>query len=73
MLWRGSKEERETERMETVVKKDYLKSIGVADVVDVQPDGKVMPSPIDPDQEGHFQAFWAYDEGLEELSRDKET
>jgi len=72
LLWKGSKEEMESERMETVVKEEYLKSLGVADVTkDIQDrsaanvdagDGNALP-------DDGMGAFWEYDEGLDELSK----
>lgn len=64
LMWRGSAEEGEAEHVETVVKEEYLKSLGVADVVNSDVDDKAATG-VDDDSE----AFWAYDEGLDELSR----
>ncbi|OCH96405.1 DUF590-domain-containing protein [Obba rivulosa] len=64
-LWRGSAEEREAERAETVVKQEYLKGLGVADVVEKVPSDSEANEPVD--------AFWTRDEGLDELSRTKES
>ncbi|KAI0333946.1 DUF590-domain-containing protein [Cubamyces sp. BRFM 1775] len=73
MLWRGSKEEREAERVETVVKEQYLRSLGVADVVSAEDRDKPAESPTGerraPGPEGEFSAFWSRDEGLDELTR----
>ena len=73
MLWRGSKEEREAERVETVVKEQYLRSLGVADVVSAEDKDKPAESPTGerraPGPEGEFSAFWSRDEGLDELTR----
>ncbi|KAL7280570.1 hypothetical protein ACG7TL_005504 [Trametes sanguinea] len=67
VLWRGSKEEREAEHVETVVKEQYLRSLGVADVVSAEE--KTAQSPTEGSPEGEFSAFWSSDEGLDELSR----
>ncbi|KAH8103893.1 DUF590-domain-containing protein [Cristinia sonorae] len=68
VLWKGSKEEQEAERMDTAVKKEYLKSLGVADVTkemekekEVGGGGVVMS--------GGEKAFWEFDEGLQELEK----
>ena len=78
LLWRGSAEEREAERVETVVKEEYLRSLGVAEVVG---DGKDAAAPAAGTTiagavegaagtaEGAPSAFWSHDEGLDELSR----
>jgi len=66
LLWRGTVEEREAEHVETVVKEEYLKSLGVADVASAEADkktGVVVDDALDSD------SFWAHDEGLDELSR----
>lgn len=64
-LWRGSKEEQDAERAETVVKEQYLRSLGVAEVANAGGEGpeaahEVASSP---------EAFWMHDEGLDELTR----
>ncbi|KAI0741264.1 DUF590-domain-containing protein [Daedaleopsis nitida] len=64
LLWRGSKEQLEAERMETVVKEEYLRSLGVAEVVNAK---KHMAKAGEPDVS---PAFWSQDEGLDELSRE---
>ncbi|KAL4252126.1 DUF590-domain-containing protein [Abortiporus biennis] len=81
LLWRGSKEEKESERMETVVKEEYLKSLGAADVtknireanpvVDalVKEAGEVTASASSASQGQSCDAFWEYDEGLDELQK----
>ncbi len=72
VLWRGSTEELEAERTETVVKEQYLRSLGVADVVNAEDSGAVAAT--DGGQEGKLSAFWSQDEGLDELTRGtKET
>lgn len=67
LMWKGSKEEKEAERLETEVKQQYLRSIGVADVAsDNLADSKVMR------QNGEMsdgEAFWENDEGLDELTK----
>ncbi|KAH9947024.1 DUF590-domain-containing protein [Amylocystis lapponica] len=69
VLWRGSPEAQEAERVETVVKAQYLKSFGVAEVVDTDgPAQSDKPAGIDEDDDPE-DGFWAYDEGLDELSR----
>ena len=74
MLWRGSKEEKEAERAETVVKEQYLRSLGVADVVSADEKGVggaagAAASPVTAELGGEPSAFWGHDEGLDELSR----
>ena len=67
VLWRGSQEEKEAERAETLVKEQYLKSLGVADVVgagEAATGADVVAEP-----EAGSAAFWSHDEGLDELSR----
>ncbi|OBZ66740.1 hypothetical protein A0H81_13200 [Grifola frondosa] len=71
-LWRGSAEEREAERVETVVKEQYLKSLGVADVVNVEAREKAAAAVGEVDQE-ESSLFWAHDEGLDELTRTKDA
>ncbi|RPD76236.1 DUF590-domain-containing protein [Lentinus tigrinus ALCF2SS1-7] len=66
VLWRGSKEEREAERIETVVKEQYLRSLGVADVVNAE-DKAVEGG--ESGVAGESSAFWGHDEGLDELTR----
>ena len=71
VLWRGSKEEREAERVETVVKEQYLRSLGVADVVNAE---GTAAGDGGSGMVGESSAFWSHDEGLDELSRGtKET
>ncbi|KAI0630727.1 DUF590-domain-containing protein [Trametes polyzona] len=67
LLWRGSKEEREAERTETVVKEQYLRSLGVADVVNA--DDGAADAGAEGGQAGDLSAFWSHDEGLDELTR----
>lgn len=67
VLWRGSPEELEAERTETVVKEQYLRSLGVADVVNAEDSGAVAGT--EGGQEGKLSAFWSQDEGLDELTR----
>ena len=66
-MWKGSKEEKEAERLETEVKQQYLRSLGVADVAsDDLADSKVLR------QNGEIaegEAFWEDDDGLEELTK----
>lgn len=73
ILWRGSKEEKEAERAETVVKEQYLRSLGVADVVSADEKGldaaAGSASPVTAEFGGELSAFWGHDEGLDELSR----
>ena len=71
VLWRGSKEEHEAERVETVVKEQYLRSLGVADVVNAE---GTAAGDGGSGMVGESSAFWSHDEGLDELSRGtKET
>ncbi|KAI0761839.1 DUF590-domain-containing protein [Trametes elegans] len=67
ILWRGSTEEREAERVETAVKEQYLRSLGVADVVSA--DDKAAYAAAEGGPAGESSAFWTHDEGLDELSR----
>ena len=67
LLWRGSAEAREAERVETVVKEEYLRSLGVAQVV--RSDGGAGADAQGGDEEEAPSAFWGHDEGLDELSR----
>ncbi|KAI0793794.1 DUF590-domain-containing protein [Fomes fomentarius] len=66
VLWRGSTEEREAERTETVVKEQYLRSLGVVGVADAE--NKASGGGAGADA-GESSAFWSHDEGLDELSR----
>ncbi|KAI0369810.1 DUF590-domain-containing protein [Pilatotrama ljubarskyi] len=66
LFWRGSKEEREAERIETVVKEQYLRSLGVADVVNAE---EPAAEASEGGAEGRLSAFWSQDEGLDELTR----
>lgn len=66
VLWRGSTEEREAERTETVVKEQYLRSLGVAGVADAENNAVGGGAGADA---GESSAFWSHDEGLDELSR----
>ncbi|KAI0675957.1 DUF590-domain-containing protein [Trametes maxima] len=67
VLWRGSPEEREAERVETVVKEQYLRSLGVADVVSAEDNAAEAEG--EGGSEGKSSAFWSHDEGLDELTR----
>lgn len=81
VLWKGSSEEREAERVEAVVKMEYLRSIGVGDVnvgagvvaqtpSEIKGKGKAREvGTEDGEREREGEAFWEYDEGLEELSK----
>ncbi|KZT07509.1 DUF590-domain-containing protein [Laetiporus sulphureus 93-53] len=67
LLWRGSQEAGDAERVETAVKEEYLKSLGVADVTaqeEYEKTGDV------PEKDEQWESFWVYDEGLDELSRE---
>ncbi|THH32040.1 hypothetical protein EUX98_g2150 [Antrodiella citrinella] len=75
LLWKGSKEEKEAERLETVVKKEYLKSLGVAEVAKAVEEekhhvgggsGKADGARV---MSGGEKAFWEFDEGLQELEK----
>ncbi|KAH9921713.1 DUF590-domain-containing protein [Epithele typhae] len=68
VLWRGSAEEREAEKVETAVKAEYLRSLGVAEVVNADERAAGARS-AGLDAEGPPSPFWARDEGLDELSR----
>ena len=67
LMWKGSKEAKEAERLETTVKQEYLRSIGVADVAGEKlADSGVLRA------EGKVEAgesFWENDEGMDELSK----
>ena len=72
LLWKGSREEREAERADTVVKKEYLKSLGVADVTKAVEDEKAANGKAGgagSAMSGGEQAFWEFDEGLQELEK----
>lgn len=79
VMWKGSKEEKESERLEVAVKQDYLKSIGVAEVVAGaravvdgeagQKKGKENGETTTTTTTMDGNAFWEYDEGFEELSK----
>ncbi|KZT70878.1 DUF590-domain-containing protein [Daedalea quercina L-15889] len=66
LMWRGTTEEREAESVETAVKEEYLKSLGVADVASAGV-GEIAEADA---KEGEADPFWSYDEGLDELSRE---
>lgn len=68
LMWKGSREQQAAERLDAAIKQQYLHSIGVADVAagDLA-DSKVMRQNGEVAEE--HQAFWADDEGLEELNR----
>ena len=68
LMWKGSREEKEAERLETEVKQQYLRSMGIADVAEGNlADSKVLRQNGEAaEAEG---AFWEDDEGLEELSK----
>lgn len=68
LMWKGSKEERLAQRQETVVKQEYLKSIGFADVVQGS-SGNLTKTTGGTTEMEEGQAFWEHDEGLEELSK----
>lgn len=68
LMWKGSKEERLAQRQETVVKQEYLKSIGFADVVQGS-SGNLAKTTGGATEMEEGQAFWEHDEGLEELSK----
>lgn len=67
LLWKGSKEEKEAERLDHAVKQEYLKTLGLAEVATEDlADSKVMKENGQA-TDGH--AFWEHDEGFEELSK----
>lgn len=67
LMWKGSAEEREAERLETEVKQTYLRSIGVADVAEGSlTDSKMLRQN---GEAAEAEAFWERDEGLDELSK----
>ena len=67
LMWKGSAEEREAERLETEVKQTYLRTIGVADVAEGSlADSKVLRQN---GEAAEAEAFWEEDEGLDELSK----
>ncbi|KAH9849898.1 DUF590-domain-containing protein [Lenzites betulinus] len=68
VLWRGTKEEREAEQTETAVKEQYLRSLGVADVVNAEDASAVATT--EGGEAGRLSAFWSHDEGLDELARE---
>ncbi|EJF64021.1 hypothetical protein DICSQDRAFT_100582 [Dichomitus squalens LYAD-421 SS1] len=67
VLWRGSKEEKEADGTETLVKEEYLRTLGVADVVGAEETG--VEAGVVAESEAGSAAFWSHDEGLDELSR----
>lgn len=70
VLWKGSQEEQEAEKLESVVKEKYLKSLGLGDVMDIPKDGVVTDvggSGSEKEVEG--KAFWEYDEAADELQK----
>ncbi|KAH9839977.1 DUF590-domain-containing protein [Rhodofomes roseus] len=66
LMWRGTDEEREAETVETAVKEEYMRSLGVADVAGAGV-GEIAEADA---KDGDGDAFWTYDEGLDELSRE---
>ncbi len=67
LMWKGSVEAREAERLETAVKQEYLRSIGVADVAGGDmADSKVLRQN---GEKNDGQAFWENDEGMDEFSK----
>ncbi|KAI0831862.1 DUF590-domain-containing protein [Trametes gibbosa] len=70
VLWRGTKEEREAEQTETAVKAQYLRSLGVADVVNAEDGRSGAASGEGGGGESKLSAFWSHDEGLDELARE---
>ncbi|TFY52784.1 hypothetical protein EVJ58_g9821 [Rhodofomes roseus] len=58
--------EREAETVETAVKEEYMRSLGVADVAGAGV-GEIAEADA---KDGDGDAFWTYDEGLDELSRE---
>ena len=72
LLWKGSKEEKEAERQETVVKVEYLKNLGVADVREEKSDLAAKVGSVETREEevsDGVKAFWEFDEGLDEIHR----
>lgn len=76
VLWKGSKEEQEAERLDTVVKREYLKSLGVADVTKAVEEEKTATTTDGTSASGLAvgapageKAFWEFDEGLQELEK----
>lgn len=61
-VWKGSREELENGVTERAVKETYLRGLGARDDA-VKAGGQVDAA------EGEGRAFWAYDEGLEEIQR----
>ncbi|KAH9933479.1 DUF590-domain-containing protein [Fomitopsis serialis] len=66
LMWRGTKEECEVEAVETAVKEEYLRGLGVADVASAGA-GEIAEADA---KDGETDPFWTYDEGLDELSRE---
>ncbi|KAI0076569.1 DUF590-domain-containing protein [Panus rudis PR-1116 ss-1] len=66
VLWKNSKEEKEAERLEQLVKEQYLRSLGVADVAVEK--GAQVAEKVDPSVDS-FKAFWEFDEGMDEIKR----
>ena len=66
LMWRGSMEEREAESVETAVKEEYLRNLGVADVASAGA-GEIAEADA---KESEVDSFWTYDEGMDELSRE---
>ena len=66
LMWRGSAEEREAESVETAVKEEYLRNLGVADVASAGA-GEIAEADA---KESEVDSFWTYDEGMDELSRE---
>ncbi|TCD69087.1 hypothetical protein EIP91_008729 [Steccherinum ochraceum] len=70
VLWKGSREERESERLDSVVKKEYLKTLGVADVAQgVEAEKRETKQVADSAISDGEKAFWEFDEGLQELEK----
>ncbi|KAL4067152.1 calcium-activated chloride channel-domain-containing protein [Scleroderma yunnanense] len=63
-IWRGSKEEKEAERVEREMKEKYLRQISSLT-------GEAKGSAVDSvvHDSGEWEAFWASDEGLQEIQR----
>jgi len=75
LLWKGSKEEQEVERMDTVVKEEYLRHLGVADVTQDAANRVVEKlaardgSIVDGEKDVGDKAFWEFDEAIDELQK----
>ena len=69
LMWKGSREEQAAERLDTQIKQQYLRSVGVADIAKGDmADGRVAAQ-NGAQEAGEHEAFWAVDEGLDELSK----